>query len=85
MGPVPFPRTGAPAPRALDTAGDAPIGELDGVPMADVLALHGMGPKGVGALRRAVPRSCCSGPATTAEVFNEHLLSHQQAGVASTG
>lgn len=54
MDPVPFPRTGAPALRALDTAGYTHLGELDGVPMSDVLALHGMGPKGVGALRRAM-------------------------------
>lgn len=50
MDPVPFPRTGAPALRALDTAGYTHLGQLDGVPMADVFALHGMGPKG--ALRR---------------------------------
>lgn len=54
MATVPFPRTGAPALRALDQAGYRHLGELDGVPMAAVLALHGMGPKGIGALRRAM-------------------------------
>lgn len=51
---VPFPRTGAPAIRALQAAGFTHLGQLDGVRMADVLALHGMGPKGIGALRRAM-------------------------------
>lgn len=75
MGPVPFPRTGAPAPRALNTAGYAPIGELEGVPMADVLALHGMGPKGVGALRRAM--------AEHGWAFGRHAASGVQPEVAS--
>lgn len=51
---VPFPRTGAPALRALAGAGYTHLQQLDGVPMSDVLALHGMGPKGIGALRRAM-------------------------------
>ena len=54
MADVPFPRTGAPALRALDAAGYSHLGQLNGVRMADVLALHGMGPKGIGALRRAM-------------------------------
>ena len=54
MADVPFPRTGAPALRALAAAGYTHLGQLDGVPLKDVLALHGMGPKGIGALRRAM-------------------------------
>ncbi|MDN5569968.1 MAG: DUF1801 domain-containing protein [Propionibacteriaceae bacterium] len=54
MADIPFPSTGAPALRALASAGYAHLGQLDGVRMADILALHGMGPKGIGALRRAM-------------------------------
>lgn len=54
MARVPFPRTGAPALRALEHAGYDHLQQLDGVPMREVLALHGMGPKGIGALRRAM-------------------------------
>ena len=54
MSSVPFPRTGAPALRALESAGYHHLGQLDGVRMRDVLALHGMGAKGIGALRRAM-------------------------------
>lgn len=51
---VPFPRTGRPALAALEAAGYRHLQELDGVPMRDVLGLHGMGPRGIGALRRAL-------------------------------
>lgn len=51
---VPFPRTGAPALRALEAAGYDHLHQLDGVRMRDILALHGMGQKGIGALRRAM-------------------------------
>lgn len=51
---VPFPRTGAPALRALAAAGYTHLQQLDGVPMHDVFGLHGMGPRGIGALRRAM-------------------------------
>ncbi|RRJ86448.1 helix-hairpin-helix domain-containing protein [Gulosibacter macacae] len=54
MSEIPLPRTGAPALRALASAGYTHLGQLNGVPMADVFALHGMGPKGIGALRRAM-------------------------------
>lgn len=54
MADIPFPRTGAPALRALEAAGYRHLHQLDGVPMTDILRLHGMGPKGVGALRRAM-------------------------------
>ncbi len=52
--PVPFPRTGAPALRALANAGYEHLQQLDGVPMRSVLDLHGMGPKGIRALRDAM-------------------------------
>ncbi len=51
---VPFPRTGAPALRALASAGYEHLAQLDGVRMSHVPALHGMGQKGIGALRRAM-------------------------------
>lgn len=51
---VPFPRTSRPALSALETAGYTHLRQLDGVPMRQVLALHGMGPKGVGHLRDAM-------------------------------
>ncbi len=54
MDDVPFPRTGAPALRALASAGYTHLGQLDGIPMRSVLAWHGMGPKAVGVLRRAM-------------------------------
>ncbi|MFV0532656.1 MAG: DUF1801 domain-containing protein [Cumulibacter sp.] len=54
MADVHFPRTSAPASRALASAGYTHLGELAGVPMRDVLALHGMGPKAIGLLRRAM-------------------------------
>lgn len=51
---VDLPRTSQPALSALGSAGFAHLEQLHGVPMRDVLALHGMGPKGIGALRRAM-------------------------------
>lgn len=51
---IAFPATGRPALRALETAGYRHLGDLNGVPMRQVLNLHGMGPKGIGALRRAM-------------------------------
>lgn len=42
---IPFPRTGAPALRALEGAGYSHLQELDGIPMRSVLALPGMDPK----------------------------------------
>lgn len=51
---VPFPRTGAPALRALTAAGYEHLQQLHGVPMRAVLDLHGMGPKGIRALRDAM-------------------------------
>lgn len=51
---IPFPSIGRPALRALNAAGYEHLGQLDGARMRDVLALHGMGQKGIGALRRAM-------------------------------
>ena len=51
---IPLPRTGAPASRALAEAGYRHLGQLENVPMRDVLALHGVGPRTIGALRRAM-------------------------------
>jgi len=51
---IPFPRTGAPAQRALINAGYQHLQQLDGVPQRDLLALHGMGPKAMGILRQAM-------------------------------
>ena len=51
---IPFPRTSRPALSALAHAGYTHLGELDGIPMRAILDLHGMGPKGVGTLRRAM-------------------------------
>ena len=47
----PFPKIGAPATRALASAGIANIAELAGWTERDLRALHGMGPKALGILR----------------------------------
>jgi hypothetical protein len=50
-----FPRSiGRPATGALVHAGYTRLGELDGVPARDVLALHGVGPKAVRLLQEAL-------------------------------
>lgn len=54
MSDVPFPRTSRPALSALEAAGYTHLQQLDGVPMHQVLALHGMGPKGIRHLRDAM-------------------------------
>lgn len=51
---VPLPRTSAPALSALQAAGFDDLGSLNGVPMRDVLALHGVGPRAIRALREAM-------------------------------
>jgi hypothetical protein len=43
-----------PAIRALENAGYTKVEQLAGVREADLLALHGMGPKALGALRAAL-------------------------------
>lgn len=40
-----LPRISAPAMRALSSVGITTLGQLQGVPRAELLALHGMGPK----------------------------------------
>ncbi|GAA4780648.1 hypothetical protein GCM10023200_12380 [Actinomycetospora chlora] len=45
---------GRPATRALHAAGYTRLGQLEGVPGADLLALHGVGPKAVRLLREAL-------------------------------
>ena len=49
-----LPRIGAPATRALAAAGFTELGQLAGVPEADLSRLHGMGPKALGVLREAL-------------------------------
>lgn len=48
------PAIGRPATRALHEAGFTDLGRLDGVPAADLLRLHGVGPKAVAVLRAAL-------------------------------
>jgi predicted Fe-Mo cluster-binding NifX family protein len=50
-GASPFPSIGAPAIRALESAGIKDLHDLTQWSEADLLALHGMGPKAVGLLR----------------------------------
>jgi hypothetical protein len=50
-----FPHTiGRPATGALLEAGYTDLGQLDGVPEAELLRLHGVGPKAVSVLREAL-------------------------------
>ncbi|WP_179229351.1 helix-hairpin-helix domain-containing protein [Parenemella sanctibonifatiensis] len=51
---IEFPAMSRPAMSALEHAGYTYLDELDGVPMASILELHGMGPRGIGALRHAM-------------------------------
>jgi DNA-directed RNA polymerase alpha subunit len=45
---------GAPATRALTVAGYASLEQLAGVPEAELLALHGVGPKALTVLREVM-------------------------------
>ncbi|MGD9988127.1 DNA-binding protein [Pseudonocardia sp.] len=45
---------GSPATRALTAAGYTRLGQLDGVPAAELLALHGVGPRAVRVLQEAL-------------------------------
>ena len=47
---------GAPATRALTAAGYTELGQLDGVPAADLGKLHGVGPKALRLLQEALER-----------------------------
>ena len=51
---TPFPKTSEPAQRALDGAGYTSLEDLTKVTEADLLKLHGMGPKAIGILREAL-------------------------------
>jgi hypothetical protein len=53
--PVGFPKgIGAPATRALTAAGYRELTELDKVPAAELQKLHGMGPRALRILQRAL-------------------------------
>ncbi|MCM6775138.1 DNA-binding protein [Nocardia sp. CDC159] len=45
---------GAPATRALNAVGYTELEQLAGVPEAELLALHGVGPKAIRVLRAAL-------------------------------
>jgi hypothetical protein len=45
---------GAPATRALVSAGHTELGDLSGAPMLELTALHGVGPKAIRLLQEAL-------------------------------
>ena len=49
-----LPRVGAPATRALHAAGHLTLASLAGVVAADLLALHGVGPRAVRIINEAL-------------------------------
>lgn len=50
-----FPRgIGAPATRTLTAAGYSHLSELDGVPVADLKKLHGVGPKALRVIQESL-------------------------------
>jgi hypothetical protein len=49
-----FPRIGAPATRALVNIGYTRLDQLDGVPVAELEQLHGVGPKAIRLLQAAL-------------------------------
>ncbi|MER7893753.1 DNA-binding protein [Micromonospora sp. NPDC094482] len=49
-----LPKIGAPATRALHTAGYTTLRQLAGIPRSDLARLHGMGPKALGILQAAL-------------------------------
>lgn len=51
---LPFPKLSQPALRALAAAGYTHLGQLADARTADLLALHGFGPKALPALRAAL-------------------------------
>lgn len=51
---TPFPKTSAPARRALDNAGIASLEELSKHTEKEIAALHGMGPKAIRILKEAM-------------------------------
>ncbi len=51
-----LPRIGAPATRALQAAGYTTLGSLAGVSRAELLRLHGMGPKAIRVLEAEIEK-----------------------------
>jgi hypothetical protein len=49
-----FPKLSAPAQHALANAGYTEVEQLAGVPEADLLKLHGLGPSAIAPLRAAL-------------------------------
>ncbi|MDN3482365.1 DNA-binding protein [Arthrobacter sp. APC 3897] len=49
-----LPKVGAPAARALDAAGYSSLRSLSGVPRRELAALHGLGPKALDIIERAL-------------------------------
>jgi len=49
-----LPKIGAPATRALHAAGYTCLGQLAGVPRAQLIRLHGMGPKALAIIEAAL-------------------------------
>jgi 3-deoxy-D-arabino-heptulosonate 7-phosphate (DAHP) synthase len=49
-----LPKIGAPATRALHSAGYETLRQLAGVPRSELAKLHGMGPKALGILAEAL-------------------------------
>jgi hypothetical protein len=49
-----LPKIGAPATRALNAAGYTGLGQLAGVPISELSTLHGMGPKALGIIQKAL-------------------------------
>ena len=49
-----LPKIGAPATRALNSAGYTALRQLAGVPRAELAKLHGMGPKALGIIEAAL-------------------------------
>lgn len=49
-----LPKTSAPAHRALTAAGYTSLSQLATASEAELMALHGMGPKAIGILRQAL-------------------------------
>lgn len=60
-----LPKTGAPAQRALESAGITTLKQLTNVTEAELLQLHGMGPKAVRILRETLQANGLSFRETT--------------------
>ncbi len=55
-GPIPLPRIGAPATRALAAIGVTSLEQLDDRSGSELLDLHGVGPRALGILRDELER-----------------------------